>query len=386
MPAPRSSAAGSASSARSRAGSRACSPSSPSSTCPTSSRRPWASRWWSGVYLSHVMAAPYPPLLGVMTYVLVTLSHVEFPEDYVDVALWRIAAIGMGVVLGTGAQLFLWPDDPIDKLRAGARAPPAPGARARRSGDRAPGDAPGPAIGGDADARRPDDRAAASRQCRSASRVSPSPARRAHRAHPRGRTALHLGPLGGRDDAGHDGAGGTRRCRPRAAPGDQRGERAVGPRAREPARAARLDRPDGHHPRRGGSGPRRLCPGARPRRDGALARPDRIPDRRSPTGWRFPLGWPAHDGADAGDAPVDRRLGARHGRPRRVARHRGAEDRAQGRARPRAVLPGDARARLAGHRDLRGHMRHHRCRPRWARPSARPCSGRWAPCSAACSA
>ena len=71
------------------------------------------------MYLSHVMAAPYPPLLGVMTYVLVTLSHVEFPEDYVDVALWRIAAIGMGVVLGTGAQLFLWPDDPIDKLRAG---------------------------------------------------------------------------------------------------------------------------------------------------------------------------------------------------------------------------------------------------------------------------
>ena len=73
----------------------------------------------AGVYLSHVMTAPYPPLLGVMTYVLVTLSHVDFPEDYVDVALWRIAAIGMGVVLGTGAQLFLWPDDPIDKLRAG---------------------------------------------------------------------------------------------------------------------------------------------------------------------------------------------------------------------------------------------------------------------------
>jgi multidrug resistance protein MdtO len=71
----------------------------------------------AGVYLSHVMAAPYPPLLGVMTYVLVTLSHVEFPEDYVDVALWRIAAIGMGVVLGTVAQLFLWPDDPVDKLR-----------------------------------------------------------------------------------------------------------------------------------------------------------------------------------------------------------------------------------------------------------------------------
>jgi uncharacterized membrane protein YccC len=71
-----------------------------------------------GVYLSLVMAAPYPPLLGVMTYILVTLSHVEFFEDYVDVALWRVAAIGMGVVLATAAQLFLWPDDPIDKLRA----------------------------------------------------------------------------------------------------------------------------------------------------------------------------------------------------------------------------------------------------------------------------
>ena len=244
----------------------------------------------AGVYLSHVMAAPYPPLLGVMTYVLVTLSHVEFPEDYVDVALWRIVAIGMGVVLGTGAQLFLWPDDPIDKLRAGAGPPPAPGAIARRSGHRALGDRAGPAVGGDADARGPDDGAAAPRQCRSAPRASPSPPRRAHRAHPRGRAALHLGALGGRDDAGHDGTGRTRRRRPRAAPGDQRGERAAGPRAREPARAARLDRPDGHHPRRGGSGPGRRSPGARPRRDGALARPDRIPDRRSPPGRRFPLG------------------------------------------------------------------------------------------------
>ena len=207
------------------------------------------------------MAAPYPPLLGVMTYVLVTLSHVEFPEGYVDVALWRVAAIGIGVVLGTGAQLLLWPDDPIDKLRA---------ALARRlhlvrslvdqaiapSADRA-----GPAVGGDADARRPDDGAAAPRQCRSAPRVAQSPPRRAHRAHPRGRAALHLGALGGRDDAGNDGTGGTRRRRSRAAPGDQRGERAVGPRAREPARAARLDRPDGHHPGRGGSRTRSSPPG-----------------------------------------------------------------------------------------------------------------------------
>ena len=171
-----------------------------------------------GVYLSHVMAAPYPPLLGVMTYVLVTLSHVEFPEGYVDVALWRIAAIGMGVVLGTGAQLFLWPDDPIDKLRAAlarrlhlvrslvdqaiapaATAPARPSAAMLTLGD-----------------LTTELQLLANAEVLHAS--SSSPPRRAHRAHPRGRAALHLGALGGRDDAGNDGTGGTRRRRPRAAP------------------------------------------------------------------------------------------------------------------------------------------------------------------------
>lgn len=69
------------------------------------------------VYLSHTSAAPYPPLLGGITYCLVALSHVESPEDYVDVALWRITAIVLGVALSTAAQLFLWPDDPLVKLR-----------------------------------------------------------------------------------------------------------------------------------------------------------------------------------------------------------------------------------------------------------------------------
>ncbi len=70
-----------------------------------------------GLYLSHVLAAPYPPLLGALTYLLVVLSQVEAPEDYVGVALWRITAIVIGVVLSTVAQVFLWPDDPVDKLR-----------------------------------------------------------------------------------------------------------------------------------------------------------------------------------------------------------------------------------------------------------------------------
>jgi len=71
-----------------------------------------------GIYLSRVLAAPYPPLLGTLTFLLVALSHVEYPEDHVAVALWRILAIALGVVVGTSAQLFLWPDDPLDKLRA----------------------------------------------------------------------------------------------------------------------------------------------------------------------------------------------------------------------------------------------------------------------------
>jgi len=71
----------------------------------------------AGVYGSRVFAAPYPPLLFALTYLLVALSHVDSPEDYVGVALWRMTAIGLGVALATGAQLFLWPDDPLDKLR-----------------------------------------------------------------------------------------------------------------------------------------------------------------------------------------------------------------------------------------------------------------------------
>ncbi len=34
----------------------------------------------------------------------------------VEYGLWRIVAVALGVVCGTGAQLFLWPDDPEDKL------------------------------------------------------------------------------------------------------------------------------------------------------------------------------------------------------------------------------------------------------------------------------
>ena len=71
-----------------------------------------------GLYLSHVSAATYPPLLGAITFLLVVLSHVDAPEAYVDVALWRIAAITIGVALSTTTQVFLWPTDPLDKLRA----------------------------------------------------------------------------------------------------------------------------------------------------------------------------------------------------------------------------------------------------------------------------
>jgi len=70
-----------------------------------------------GLYLSHVSAAPYPPLLGAITFLLVVLSHLDAPEEYVDVALWRITAIAIGVAMSTVAQVFLWPTDPLDTLR-----------------------------------------------------------------------------------------------------------------------------------------------------------------------------------------------------------------------------------------------------------------------------
>jgi multidrug resistance protein MdtO len=76
-----------------------------------------------GIFASQTTSAPYVMLLGTVTFVLVTF----FPPGSsasaaIETGLWRVVAIVVGVICGTGAQLFLWPDDPETKLRGALAA------------------------------------------------------------------------------------------------------------------------------------------------------------------------------------------------------------------------------------------------------------------------
>lgn len=71
-----------------------------------------------GIFASLTTSAPYVMLLGSLTFVLVTfVPPGSSAGGAVEGGLWRILAIAIGVVCGTGAQLLLWPDDPEAKLR-----------------------------------------------------------------------------------------------------------------------------------------------------------------------------------------------------------------------------------------------------------------------------
>ena len=71
-----------------------------------------------GIFASLTTSSPYVMLLGSLTFVLVTfVPPGSGASDAVETGLWRILAIAIGVICGTGAQLFLWPDDPEAKLR-----------------------------------------------------------------------------------------------------------------------------------------------------------------------------------------------------------------------------------------------------------------------------
>jgi multidrug resistance protein MdtO len=71
-----------------------------------------------GIFCSFTTSAPYVMLLGSLTFVLVTfVPPGSGASEAVETGLWRILAIAIGVMCGTGAQLFLWPDDPEAKLR-----------------------------------------------------------------------------------------------------------------------------------------------------------------------------------------------------------------------------------------------------------------------------
>jgi multidrug resistance protein MdtO len=96
-----------------------------------------------GMFFSRTTSAPYASLLATVTLLLVAVSHLDSPGAEVEAALWRTFMILIGVVLGTGAQVLLWPHDPearllddlverlaaVERLLADARRLPGEGGR-----------------------------------------------------------------------------------------------------------------------------------------------------------------------------------------------------------------------------------------------------------------
>ena len=71
-----------------------------------------------GIFASLTTTESYVMILGSLTFVLVTFYPPGADASAaVETGLWRIVAIVIGVICGTGAQLVLWPDDPEVKLR-----------------------------------------------------------------------------------------------------------------------------------------------------------------------------------------------------------------------------------------------------------------------------
>jgi multidrug resistance protein MdtO len=68
------------------------------------------------MFLSNTTTAPYFGILGGITAILVMTAEAPGAEGGIYVGLWRFAMVTLGAVVGTAAQLFLWPDDPEDQL------------------------------------------------------------------------------------------------------------------------------------------------------------------------------------------------------------------------------------------------------------------------------
>jgi hypothetical protein len=88
------------------------------------------------LFLSRTTTAPYVFLLGGITAVLVIEgTRGSDVNTAIAIGIWRIALMVIGVTIGTGAQVFLWPTDPETVLlgelacahgRRGGRRPPLP--------------------------------------------------------------------------------------------------------------------------------------------------------------------------------------------------------------------------------------------------------------------
>jgi multidrug resistance protein MdtO len=70
----------------------------------------------AGLFISRTCTAPYAAVVGTITFVLVALAHLDDASAAVTVGLWRIFLIALGVVIATGVQLLVWPDDPEELL------------------------------------------------------------------------------------------------------------------------------------------------------------------------------------------------------------------------------------------------------------------------------
>jgi multidrug resistance protein MdtO len=68
------------------------------------------------MFLSRTTRARDSAVLAAFTLLLVVTSRLDSPGIEVETALWRALMILVGVVLGTGAQLLLWPQDPEHRL------------------------------------------------------------------------------------------------------------------------------------------------------------------------------------------------------------------------------------------------------------------------------
>jgi multidrug resistance protein MdtO len=93
-----------------------------------------------GLFLSRTTTAPYVGFLGAITALMITAAaRGADPEAAIDLGIWRVVLITGGVLVGTGAQLLLWPSDPEETLLdlLGARVAAA-GRMARHLLDAAP--------------------------------------------------------------------------------------------------------------------------------------------------------------------------------------------------------------------------------------------------------
>lgn len=68
------------------------------------------------LFLSRTTTAPYAVILAGFAFLLLIPSLQTAPESFLTVAIWRATMSAAGAVVGTLAQLSIWPDNPEQRL------------------------------------------------------------------------------------------------------------------------------------------------------------------------------------------------------------------------------------------------------------------------------